>query len=312
MFNLKSVYHFFRDPESLVKSEKKSLQNNVFSKIRELELTQCTLTSREMGVTDSELCDEHLVVSLTSYGKRIYKSFLAIESIMQGTVKPNKIVLWLPDSMKNQHLPKTLLNQVSRGLQIEFCEDILSYKKLIPSLKKYPESSIITIDDDLMYDFDCVENLVASHIKNPKEICAARVKEIAFDESCKMRSYIDWRFNRNVNDVSVLNFFTSGGGTLFPPRIFDDEIFNQGVFLDICKSADDVWFNAMALRQGVSIRKIFTKDLMGNDFISILDTQEISLNSINNHSKKNCRNDIQIKAVFDKYDLWPILKKAIR
>ncbi len=46
-----------------------------------------------------------------------------------------------------------------KGLTIDWCEDIKSYKKLIPTLKKYPDAIIVTADDDLIYDNKWLEQL---------------------------------------------------------------------------------------------------------------------------------------------------------
>ena len=122
-----------------------SEQNEELRQIRTLLMEQRihafrekTLMSKEMGISGERLCDNEVVVSLTSFGKRIYDVHLAIESIMQGTVKPNRIVLWLSEEeFKGKPLPRMLEMQKARGLQVEFCEDIRSYKKLIPALKQF-------------------------------------------------------------------------------------------------------------------------------------------------------------------------------
>ena len=127
-----------------------------------------TLYSHEFGISEEKCCENELVVSLTTFGKRIYDVYLAIESIMQGTVKPNRIVLWLSEEeFKGKQLPRTLELQKKRGLQVEYCRDIRSYNKLIPTLKSYPDSCVITIDDDAMYEFDVVERLLNSHSNHP-------------------------------------------------------------------------------------------------------------------------------------------------
>ena len=51
--------------------------------------------------------DQKKIVSLTTYEPRLYETYLAIESIMQQTVKANRIILWLPDSLKTTTLPNT-------------------------------------------------------------------------------------------------------------------------------------------------------------------------------------------------------------
>lgn len=56
-------------------------------------------TCKESGVTNERNADKEVVVSLTTYGKRLYSVSLTIESIMQGTMKPNRLILWLQDDL---------------------------------------------------------------------------------------------------------------------------------------------------------------------------------------------------------------------
>ena len=146
---------------------------------RKLQMQDYALHSNERGVCDNSYFDDgQVVVSLTSYGKRIYEVYLTIESIMQQTIKPNRIVLWLEDGLKDKEVPNLLERQQVRGLEIRYCKDIKSYKKLIPTLRAFPDDYIITIDDDVIYEFDVVENLPKSYKKMPGFVYANRVKRM--------------------------------------------------------------------------------------------------------------------------------------
>lgn len=267
-------------------------------------LTEKTIYSRELGISSEKMCSEEVIVSLTSYGKRIHDAYLAIESIMQGSVKPNRIILWLSEEeFGKKDLPITLQKQQVRGLEIKYCKDIRSYKKLIYALKEFPEANIITIDDDLIYNFDLVENLLNCHKQNPSYICASRIHQITKNSDGSIKKYLDWNgCAGNDTPESDLNFFTTGGGTLFPPHAFPKETFDEDVFTNICPTADDVWFNAMARLKGTKICKSFTHSSKGEDFIVNENLQTDGLNTINNAPENN-QNDVQIKAVFEKYGI---------
>lgn len=95
-----------------------------------------------------------MTISLTTFGKRIQDVFLAIESIGFQSLKAGRVVLWLAeDEFQDSRLPLSLNRLVERGLTVNYYEDIKQYKKLIPSLKSYPNDIIITIDDDMLYNF---------------------------------------------------------------------------------------------------------------------------------------------------------------
>lgn len=265
-------------------------------------LIEKALNSREQGTSSEKLCEEEVIVSLTSYGKRLYDVAVTIESIMQGSMKPNKIILWLGEEMKSSILPLTLRNQQKRGLEISFCKDIHSYTKLIPTLRKYPNDTIITIDDDAIYHYDLIEKLVNRHKDCPQHIIANRIHRVVLDCDNRPVSYLKWEWYANPSDDSSLNFFTGVGGVLYPPHSLDEEVLNESVFVDICKYADDVWFNAMALKKGTKTMKCYTHDSKGEDYMCNMDVQDTGLNLINNGA--GCANDRQLKAVFDKYKLW--------
>ena len=286
-------------------------QNEELRQIRTLlmeqrihEFREKTLTSREMGVSEESQCDQDVVVSLTSFGKRIYDVPLAIESIMQGTIKPNCIVLWLSEEeFKGRPLPKSLEMQKNRGLQVEYCKDIRSYEKLIPSLKKYPEACIITIDDDAIYEYDFVERLVVAHQNHPEAVCACRIHKVKLDEDGKPLSYMDWDWcveEYEKNDV--LLFPTGVGGVLYPPHCFSHEVFNQNAFMELCPYADDVWFYAMRLMNNTPVAQVFTGNPLG--YYEELPSRDMEALSKENTDVANCRNDVQIKAVFEKYNLY--------
>lgn len=269
-------------------------------------LIEKAINCNEMGISADKYCSSEIIVSLTTYGKRLFQVAATIESIMQGSMKPNRIVLWMGENMKDVTLPRTLQNQQKRGLEIYYCKDIGSYTKLIPTLRKYPEASIITIDDDALYSYDLVEKLVNEHCLYPNYIIANRIHRVRLDSTGRPIKYMNWEWNNSPSDISPLNFLTGVGGVLYPPKSLHPEVQNESVFLDICKYADDIWFYAMALKAGTGIKKGFTHNDRGEDFLINDDVQDIGLRTIN--TGVNGKNDEQLIAVFEKYDLWKCLR----
>ena len=116
-----------------------------------------------------------------------------------------------------------------------------------------------------------------------------------------VEKYNKWTHKYPNYDISPLNFPTGVGGILYPPNCFVDEIFNEKVFMNICQYADDIWFKAMSLSKGVFSKKVFTHNISGGDHLRNENSQYSSLSQINVNKNMN---DIQIKAVFDKYNLY--------
>jgi len=261
---------------------------------------------KESGITDEKTCEHDVIVSLTSYGKRICDVYWTIESLMQQTIKPNKIILWLAEDEFNLgNIPQTLKKLQKRGLTIEFCEDIRSYKKLVPALLKYPDDIIITVDDDIIFGLDFVERLLKSYKENPECIHFLRGERITFKGDFLL-SYNHWdnHWDTDINEVSILNFPTGGAGVLYPPNSLHKEVTNKEVFMKLCPTADDVWFKSMSLLKGTLCKKTFTRSSTDPGFIFMdgknqLETTLMSINVF--------KNDEQIKAVFEKYNICKLL-----
>ena len=111
-----------------------------------------------------------LIVSLTSYPKRIHEISTTIESLLMQKKKPNKLILWLADEQfpnKEKDLPENIIVLKKYGLEINWCKDYRSYKKLIPTLATYPDAIIITTDDDMYYSRKMVSRLYDAYEKAP-------------------------------------------------------------------------------------------------------------------------------------------------
>lgn len=262
------------------------------------------LQSTDIGISDEHIGKHDIIVSLTSYGKRIHSVAFVIESLMQQTLLANKIILWLDNSFKDTRLPVTLKKLQDRGLTLSYCEDIRSYKKLIPTLLNYPESIIITVDDDAIYNFDLIEKLVYSYLENPHSIYCQRMHKMTLDSKGLLNPYQQWVYECHESQVvSKLNFATGVGGILYPPGSLAEEIFNKDVFTKICPTADDVWFKAMSLLKGYPVTKV-PGSTIANDYELMPDVQDMALSQWNYDQSQN---DSQIRAVFKRYDLYHLL-----
>ena len=282
-----------------------ALHGDMKFELRRNRLIECILRDSSSGITTKRYTNHDIIVSLTSYGRRVHEVSLTIESLMQQTMKANRIVLWLPDDMRESPLPQALIMQQRRGLEIKYCKDIRSYKKLIPQLKISSDDAIITADDDIFYDYDVLEHLIAAFLEQPNVIHCSRVRKMSLDKKGSLIPYNQWAFGEKTTGMNRCFFLTGVGGVLYPPHCFDDEVFNDSVFLDLCPEADDVWFTAMALKKGTPINKVFTRDKYGEDYIMIPHPLESGLviRNVGQHG-----NDRQIKAVFSKYALYDLLK----
>lgn len=280
-------------------------QYNLYE-LRRLQLIEHIMHDTEMGVSEEKYTDHEIIVSLTTYGKRIHDVAFTIESIMQQSMKANRIVLWLDHSFEEMRLPEYLLRQRERGLEIAFCTDLRSYTKLVPALCRYPDAAIVTIDDDALYDPDLLERLILPYLKDPQYIYCLRHHKMTFDKKGQLMPYNQWEWQSKDTEPSHLNFATGVGGVLYPPRSLDEEVKNEAVFMDICKYADDVWFKAMAIKKGTQVKKVYARSEVSEDYLLNDSVQDIGLGNINVQGEH--LNDAQIKEVFTRYGLYRKLR----
>lgn len=249
-----------------------------------------------------------ITVSLTSIPPRLPLVHLVIESIFRQTVKPDRIVLLLSKEYKRkelggfdrENLPRSLTELQRRGMKILFTEDIGSYGKLIPSIRRFPDDIVITIDDDVFYHSDTIEKLYEAYLLNGRDFIYCRRSKIMETRSGGgVEPYGKWRLSFSPQDNGKPLFFTGTGAVLYPPRIFSDEVFNQDAFLELAPFADDVWFNAMGILNGKSVFQV-----EGKEPVRLGTAKSFSLSQRNLHGEEN---DAQIKAVFERYNLYPKL-----
>lgn len=273
-------------------------------RLRIESLNKSALCCTEKSVLDTLYDDHELIISLTTYGDRIHEVYLAIESVFNQTMRPNKVILWLSEEeFKNKKIPILLEKQVERGLDIKYCKDILSYKKLIPTLEQYPNANIITIDDDIIYPINMIENLYNSFLEDRESIHFNRGHKIKMKSSNQLESYSNWNWDITDTSSDMLNFPTGCWGVFYPANCFNSEVYNESVFMSICKSADDVWFKAMALLNNFGAKKVYIHNENMMSFIDINSSE----NQINPLSQTNIilgQNDVQLQKVFNQYDLY--------
>ena len=92
----------------------------------------------EYGLNTEERSPK-IIVSLTTFPKRIKTVHITIEQLLTQSVKPDKLILWLAEEQfpnKENDLPEDLLRLREFGLTIGWCKDLRSYKKLLPTLKE--------------------------------------------------------------------------------------------------------------------------------------------------------------------------------
>lgn len=196
-----------------------------------------------------------VIVSFTSYPKRIGTIYKVLDSIISQTVLPDKIVLYLSSSeFKNFGKLPNFEKYEKLGFEIHWHEEnLMSYKKWFYAFQEYKNDIVITIDDDILYPNIALETLLKYHAQFPKCIIARRAAIITKKSDGTIAKYVDW-CSAGYSFVGIPRMdivATTGGMTLFLPWLFKQEVLNVGVFMEKIPYADDLWIKIMEVYSGI-------------------------------------------------------------
>lgn len=247
--------------------------------------------------------DEKIIITMTSFPARMEYWKYVLYSLINQTLMADKIILWLAkEEFRNSEndMPDFMDDLKEYGVQVEWCDNIKSYKKLIYALKMYPDDLLVTVDDDVFYPENMVEELYSEHLRFPECIIANRVHKIKWEKSKRMPlPYSSWEMESNFDEPSYNLMATGVGGVLYPnAQVLNSDVYRQELFTRIAPYADDIWFWAMAVSNKTKIKKSKSHEKL--TYIDPLNER----NGINTLGELNVRgggNDRQIKKVIGRY-----------
>ena len=116
-----------------------------------------------------------VVVSFTTIPSRIGRIDQMVNSVINQTRKPDRVILWLPEVCTKENrgydIPANLQDWLKQNnIEVTGCDrDWGSATKLIPTLflENDPDTILITLDDDVYYDSHAIEELVNASEKYP-------------------------------------------------------------------------------------------------------------------------------------------------
>lgn len=199
-----------------------------------------------------------VIVSLTSFPAAIQYAVATIKSLLEMSVLPDRIVLYLTFSQFGEDgIPEELLDLSRRNPIFEirdYPRDIRSYRKLVPALRDFPDAVIVTVDDDIAYHRHMLRDLLRLHRQLPDAVLAHRAKRIGRGMPYrKWRKYRWYDFLLRRIHHGFLNIQTGVGGVLYPPRSLKMEMIDDDLFTAIAPTTDDIWFWAAAVANGTEI-----------------------------------------------------------
>lgn len=250
--------------------------------------------------------ERRIIVSLTSFPKRIDRVWITIQSLLRQSRPADYIVLYLSKEQfpRKEDLPYSLKTLEGKCFKINFVDnDYRSHKKYLYSFNEYKNDIVILADDDIIYPMDMIESLYLAHQKYPNSVICRYGLKIRYNDDGLPASYNTWE--EDYNNYSEDFFFGSGGGTLFEPQKLYQDTTNIEIARKLTPLADDVWLNAMTRLSKLDVVVISNKLLM-----PVINLDNIRLTEQNVGNNKN---DEQINAVMsyytDKIGMNPFFKQ---
>ena len=201
--------------------------------------------------------DSPVVVSLTTYPKRIDLVYKVVDNMLMQTRRPDKVVLYLAEEEFPTHqLPENLVLRLERDprFEVRYIANVRSHKKYFKVFQDFPDANVITVDDDIVYPLTLVRDLLVQHNRMPHAVIAARTHTISFNKDGSYAKYQEWmKTKKLLRTPSLLSLATTGGGTLFPPNSIDAAAFEMKNILEVAPSADDLWIKFHLMKAGTPV-----------------------------------------------------------
>lgn len=157
---------------------------------------------------------------------------------------------------------------------------------------KYPDSVIITIDDDAIYPNTFIEDCINAYKEFPTVVNAGRIHKVKYENN-RLLPYKQWEWESQELEPSYDLFFTGVGGVVYPPNAFNGDL-NLDIINEYLR-VDDIVLNVLCRKHNIKVRRI----PMRNNYkdINILPAK---YNLCTYNTMYN--NDIQLKKInFEKY-----------
>lgn len=221
--------------------------------------------------------EDKIIISMATYEKRFETITLCLKSLLFQTYKPDKILVWLDPGTLNK-ITQEMKELTKYGVEyFEADENIKSHKKYYYTMKKYPDSIIITVDDDMIYSPFLISSLYKMHKKNMNTVCARRVHKILWDNN-QILPYKEWEQETAEKKASFRLIAIGVGGILYPPNCLNEIVFNLDIIKKNCIETDDIWLKFIEIISDVPV--VYVPCILRHP-IEIRESQIVALNKDN-------------------------------
>jgi hypothetical protein len=198
-----------------------------------------------------------LIVSITSYPPRFPWLYRTLLSLLDQTVRPDRIALWIAHEDVSQ-LPAEIVALQSEHLTIHTCDDLRNFKRLVPALDQYKDSFIVFADDDMYYPDDWLHRLTETFDRDDPTIVCYRGSRITYTSDGGLTSYRTWRdaTDARSEQPSTDLLPVNQTGVLYPPGSLPVFANDYGLIQKLSPTSDEVWLFFMWRLGGWRVRRV--------------------------------------------------------
>ena len=184
----------------------------------------------------SSVFDDRIIISLTSWEKRLNNLPQVLDNLLKQSVKPYKIIINLScEEFPNKELdlPISLINFLKLHILIEINwveKNTTVWKKIIPTLNNYSTDIIIGVDDEFIYPSDMLKTFLEKHKNFPENPISGNL--VIFNGKqchCGCASFTRFVFMQGYIDYIESDILDSGSSDIFYTFITNLNGFNYQI-----------------------------------------------------------------------------------
>ena len=194
-----------------------------------------------------------IIVSITTIPKRLNYLDRVLPILLNQTLKYDKLVINLDNNLTSNEY-EAYEKLAERDPRIEVYKDCdpkwRSANKLLPTIQRYTDAVVITMDDDLEYPLTCCEELYNKWKDNKDCIICQEINPTIYRDG--KLEYL------NTLDIKLMQrefgkYLTHS--CLFPPHVFDGtEVFDFDKMMKLTNGThDELWFWEQTTLKGVQV-----------------------------------------------------------
>jgi glycosyltransferase involved in cell wall biosynthesis len=250
----------------------------------------------------SDEFDDTLILSMTTYPKRVKYASKALKSvIIQNTTNARIVVYAYSDEYSEVFRKLSVFEKYNVRIE-SYPHNFRQYLKLIPSLERNPDKTIITFDDDILYPSGWLKGLLRAQLNYPNFQIAYRGQFIQKEVVLTPDIY----FNSKIYAPSKIEklhpkeiILTGVFGVAYPPHQFCSIVVDMERAISLSPGNDDLWLYFNSIHS--SIDKIVLPNPFGEP-LYFFGSQENALWKQNDAgSKRNGEAITKLTSYFGEY-----------